>query len=228
MASAVESGKLEERWAKAKVGVMTNARWQNMESRLLRGYMGSASPTEEQRRMVSFVIFVYVPTFLEIRQKNLLLEGPRHFLAMINRIQNYCTQEEVELLKPVIQFNGYFAQLEVVLASMMGSQNPKERQESFGIISKLRKKENRSKRKTVRKVRNPQVNFQATRLSEMVDLKKAASSPPLFFKHNDEELRQFLQKPYSVNLPCTTIAVERGVKMTLTTEAATVVSARIQ
>ena len=91
-----------------------------------------------------------------------------------------------------------------------------------GIISKLRKKENRSKRKTVRKVRNPQVNFQATRLSEMVDLKKATSSPPLFFKHNDEELRQFLQKPYSVNLPCTTTAVERGVKMT--TEAATVVS----
>ena len=130
--------------------------------------------------MVSFVIFVYVPTFLEIRQRNLLLEGPRHFLAMINRIQNYCTQEEVELLKPVIQFNGYFAQLEVVLASMMGSQNPKERQEAFGIISKLRKKENRSKRKTVRKVWNPQVNFQATRLSEMVDLKKAASSPPLF------------------------------------------------
>ena len=202
MANAAESGRLEKRWAKAKAGVMTNARWQNTESQALRCYMGTASPTEEQKRMVSFVIFVYVPTFLEIRQKNLLLEGPRHFLAMIRRIQSYCTEEEIELLKPVIQFNGYFAQFEVVLASMMGSQDQKERQEAFDIISKLRKKEKRSKRKTVRKVKNPQVDLQATQLSEMVDLKKATSSPPLFFKYSDDELRQFVQEPYSVNLPC--------------------------
>ena len=172
--------------------------------------------------MVSFVIFAYVPTFLEIRQKNQLLDGPRHFLAMIYRIQNFCTQEEIELLKPVIQFNGYFAQHEVVLASMMGSQDQEERQTASDIISSLRKKEKRSKRKTVRKVKNSQVNLQASKLSEMVDVKKATSSPPLFFKYSDEELRQFLQEPYSVNLPCTTTAVERGVKMT--TEAATVVS----
>ena len=128
----------------------------------------------------------------------------------------------MELLRPHIQFNGYFGQLEVVLASLLGSSNKEERKEGLDIIIKLRKKERRSKRKTVRKVRNPPLNLMATKLTEMVDLEKAVSSPPTLFKFSDKELEQFLEKPYTEELPCTTTAVERGVK--LTTEAATMVS----
>ena len=80
----------------------------------------------------------------------------------------------------------------------------------------------RSKRKTVRKVRIPKLNLLATKLTEMVDLEKAVSSPPTLFTYSDKELEQFLEKPYTEELPCTTTAVERGVK--LTTEAATMVS----
>ena len=152
----------------------------------------------------------------------MLLEGPRHLLSIITRIQTYCTEEEMELLRPHIQFNGYFGQHEVVLASLLGSSNKEERKVGLDIIIKLRKKEKRSKRKTVRKVRIPQLNLLATKLTEMVDLEKAVSSPPTLFKFSDKELEQFLEKPYTEELPCTTTAVERGVK--LTTEAATMVS----
>ena len=86
-----------------------------------------------------------------------------------------------KLVAEGLQFNSYFAQHEVVLASTMGSQDQGERQEAFDIIASLRKKEKRSNRKTVRKVKNPQVNLHASKLSEMVNLKKATSSPPLFF-----------------------------------------------
>ena len=118
--------------------------------------------------------------------------------------------EHKKLVAEGLQFNSYFAQHEVVLASTMGSQDQGERQEAFDIIASLRKKEKRSNRKTVRKVKNPQVNLHASKLSEMVNLKKATSSPTLFFKYSDEELRQFLQ--------------ELGQGLKLTTEAATVVS----
>ena len=66
------------------------------------------------------------------------------------------------------------------------------------------------------------LNMQATRLSELVDVGKATSSPPLLFKYSVNELEVFREKPLTINLPCTTTAVERGVK--LTTEAATTAS----
>ena len=135
--------------------MITNGWWQNTESREHRVYMSSSSPSQAQKRMTSFIIHIYVPTFLEMRYKNLLLEGPRHLLSIITRIQTNCTEDEIELLRPHIQFNGYFGQLEVVLASLLGSSNKEERKEGLDIIIKLRKKEKRSKRKTVRKVRIP-------------------------------------------------------------------------
>ena len=94
--------------------------------------------------------------------------------------------------------------------------------QSNGIIIKLRKRKKRSKRKTVRKVIIPQLNLLASKLTEMVDLEKAASSPPTLLKYSDKELKQFLEKPYTEELPCTTTALERGVK--LTTEAATMIN----
>ena len=223
MAKAVESGHLEERWARSRAGAMTNARWQNTESRELRVYMSTASPSQAQRRMTSFIIFIYVPSFLEIRQRNLLLEGPRHLLNIITRLRTYCTLEEVELLTPYLQCNGYFGQHEVVLASLLASWDRDGRELAFNFIKQLRKKEQRYKKKTVRKVRSPQLNLEAIKLSELVDLREATTCPPILFQHSDQELEQFLEEPYSEpGLPCTTTAVERGVK--LTTEAATVAS----
>ena len=61
----------------------------------------------------------------------------------------------MELLRPHIQFNGYFGQHEVVLTSVLGSSNKEDRKEGLGIIIKLRKKEKRIEWKTVRKVRIP-------------------------------------------------------------------------
>ena len=227
MARAVESGHLEERWARCKAGVMTNVRWSNTQSRELRVYMSTASPSNAQRRMTSFIIYVCVPSFLEIRQKNLLLEGPRHLLAITTRVATYCTEEEVSLLRPFIQYNGYFAQHEVVLASLLASEEREQREVALEVMKKLQRKEERSKRKTVWKVKNPEINLAATKLSELVDLEKATSSPPILSKHTKEELEQFLEEPYSEpDLPCTTTAVERGVR--LTTEAATVVSGALE
>ena len=185
--------------------------------------MSTDSPTEAQRRMTSFIIHVYVPTFLEIRQRNLLEEGSRHLLSLITRVKDTCTQDEVNLLTPHIQFNGYCAQYELVLVSLLASQDRVERQLALDIIKQQRGKEKNYKRKTIRKVKNPQVNMAARSLSQMVDIHNAPSTPPILFHYSDQELAQFLQVPYSSsNLPCTTTAVERGVKMT--TEAATVVS----
>ena len=65
MARAVEAGKFKDRWANQKAMAMTNAGWMNTESRVLRVYMSTASPSEAQRRMCHFKVYVFVPTLLE-------------------------------------------------------------------------------------------------------------------------------------------------------------------
>ena len=166
------------------------------ESRELTVYMSTASPSQAQRRMTSFIIFIYVPSFLEIRHRNLLLERPRHLLTIITRVRTYSALENVELLTPYLQCNGYFGQHEVVLASLLASWDRDERELASNIIKQLKKKEQRYKRKTVRKVRNPQLNLEATKLSELVDLQEATTCPPILFQHSDQELEQFLEEPY--------------------------------
>ena len=111
--------------------------WHNTESRQLRVYVSTDSPTFAQRRLASFVVLIYVPTLLEIVQRNLVLEGPRHLLSLVMRIRLYCTEEEVNLLEPHLNFNGYFGQHEVVLASLLGSQDKDERSEALEIVKRV-------------------------------------------------------------------------------------------
>ena len=137
-------------------------------------------------------------------------------------VERFCTEEEVKLLEPHLNFNGYFGQIEVVLVSLLASQVKEERSNALEIVKSLRKKEKRSKRKTVRKVRNPKLNLEATKLEDLVDLNQASSSPPLLFNLTDDQLDLLKDEPLSVDLPCSTTAVERGVKEN--TAVATMVS----
>ena len=74
----------------------------------------------------------------------------------------------------------------------------------------------------MRKVRNPKLNLEATKLEDLVDLNQASSSPPLLFNLTDDQLDLLKDEPLSVDLPCSTTAVERGVKEN--TAVATMVS----
>ena len=96
-------------------------------------------------------------------------------------------------MRPHIKFNGQFGYHLVVIASLLGSNNQEERKEGIDIIIKQGKR----RKEDYQEGKNPT----ATKLTEMVDLLKAVSSPPTIFKYSDKELKQFLKKPYIEELP---------------------------
>ena len=54
----------------------------------------------------------------------------------------------------------------------------------------------------------------ATSVSSLADLSTAKTEPPLTMTLTQEELEGVVERPFKVNLPCHTVAVERGVKQT--------------
>ena len=81
---------------------MTHARWQNTKSRQLRVLCEHRLSNICSKK----VGILYVPTLLEIVQRNLVLEGPRHLLSLVMRIKLCCTKEEIEILKPCLNLTG--------------------------------------------------------------------------------------------------------------------------
>ena len=79
------------------------------------------------------MVLVYVPTLLDIVQRNLVLEGPRHLLSLVMRIKLYCTEGEVKLLEPHLNFNGYFGQHEVVLGSLLANRTRRKDQRPWQL-----------------------------------------------------------------------------------------------
>ena len=62
------------------------------------------------------------------------------------------------------------------------------------------------------------INFKAESLLELTNLSLLKTEPPLTIQMTDDQLNDILIHPLKLGLPSSTVAVERGVKMT--TEAA--------
>ena len=94
------------------------------------------------------------------------------------------------------------------------------------IIMDIRSKKKNNKafpaRKKIRPFKIPVINFEAKTVSQLSDLTKAESEPLFTRKLTSEELLLLQDTPFTVDLPCTTTAVERAVQ--ITTAAASVSS----
>ena len=66
----------------------------------------------------------------------------------------------------------------------------------------------------------PQLNFDAKTVYDLTDLAKNTLEPPVTVGMNNTQLEQILTHPLDLNLPISTMAVERGVKTV--TKASTV------
>ena len=69
------TGKLKARWADIKAGNCSNLCWTNPQSRAGRLWMSTHNPSAEQRLLMNHLVYVYIPTLIEIKMGNLLTLG---------------------------------------------------------------------------------------------------------------------------------------------------------
>ena len=61
---------------------------------------------------MSYIIYVFLPTYLDIKYLSGFEFGPVHFLAEIRRIRETCLVEERAVLDPIVSWNAFFAHQE--------------------------------------------------------------------------------------------------------------------
>ena len=214
MGRALMTGSLSKRWADMKAGTCSTVRWTNPQSRTARLYMSTSVPSFQLKRMCGFLVYGYIPTLVSVKMQNTMPRGPHHFLQMVMAVEDYCLEEEKDLLRPILQFNGYQAHPECALLGMLASDQVEERKSGVELILNTRKKKIAKPRgrKKIRKFKTPPINFQTRNLEELVDLSINKLEPPLTAQLTEEEVRAFIETPFSSTMPCSTTEVERGVQ----------------
>ena len=135
------TGVLVPRWAVKKSGNVTHARWTNTQSRVLRDYCSTTSPSFEMERIVGFIVHVYGPVLMTTHRDHRFRFGPYHLLMEIKAAKAYCTPKELEVVEPIIQFNGYMGHPENVLLALLCSPDKEERTIAVERIVDIREQE---------------------------------------------------------------------------------------
>ena len=108
IAEVVNTGQQSD-WTKKKSGNIHQARWINRQIRLLRVYISTPDPSYQMQRLVNYIIFVFLPTFLSIKHYSGFQFGPKHILQEVKAVAEHCTTKEREVLNLNINWNGFFS-----------------------------------------------------------------------------------------------------------------------
>ena len=186
-----------------------------MAARLLRVYIGSASPTAELISMVEFLMRHYIPMWYHIRANSTCTSGALNLMRSVELLRTLPTHLQ-DVIRPVVQRNAFWAHPEAVLLAMAADPDAAVRARAVSTIQQCRQKPHEG----VRPFRLPTINFAATHYTELLEWEKEpVTEPPLTTDLTDAELRGIISQPLHVAaFPVHTVAVERAVKVV--TEAA--------
>ena len=64
------------------------------------------------RRLVNYIIYVFFPTYMDVKYLSGFEFGPTHLLSEIRRIRENCLVEERAVLEAIVSWNTFFAHQE--------------------------------------------------------------------------------------------------------------------
>ena len=201
-----------------KIGPLVHSRFVTKETRLMRCYISEANPGEPLVRMVSFLIFVWLPVFIlaKCRQES-GFAGPNLLLMEVQLGREHMKKDEFEALMASVCWNGEFGHHENILLAMLCSSKESDRALAVQIISKIRNESVRAKDSAKMRPfgrREYEVSPNASQLSDLniLPISAAKTEPPYTKKLSDEELKSIVDSPLECCLPLTTVSAERAVK----------------
>ena len=217
LTEAILTGQLNK-FVTRKIGPLVHSRFVTKETRLMRCYISEVNPVEPLVRMVSFLVFVWLPVFTlaKCRQES-GFAGPDLLLMEIKLGRKHMKEDEFEALLASICWNGEFGHHENILLAMLCSSLKSERARAVQIISKIRsesaKVQDSAKLRPFGR-REYEVSPFASQLSDLnvLPISDAKTEPPYTQRLSDDELNSVLDVPLECCLPLTTVSAERAVK----------------
>lgn len=190
MAKSIDAGNISEKLSRQKPGKMHKARWITTMSRLLRVYVSVKDPSIVLRVLVQYIMKVYLPVLLAIKSKPSFVHGSRHLHLLVSLSKQYFGNKEYTTvyneIKNVVNNNGYFANSENILLSMITDEDKTIRKEVYDFIITARLTRSDNESSNVRYFEKPRnINFNANHYSQLIKLNfNNISEPPILKKFN--------------------------------------------
>ena len=179
-----------------EIGPVNHSRWLTTANRLLRlwvskhGLRGRCA--KNLKLIVEFIVGVYYPCWFNVKVNHSWIEGPRHVVFQLNCLKSQ-KQEVIDLVMPTVRRSAWYAHSEAILQTQLCSEDQEERTEAVGRILTIRGQGNEDTQIgdcSVRFRRTPNINPQATNLSELIDWSVDVFEPPLTCSLTRTELKK--------------------------------------
>lgn len=191
-------------------GKLNHARWLTKANRVLRLYMSKPTPSEALKKIVSFILNVYGPTWFHIKKNSSCQEGAKNFFFLLQLCQQL-PHEDKNIVLPVLQNNSYFCHPENILIAAIADNNVNIRQQAAQhiIIARQIAVDNVIRVFDKNKII---INFDADTYFNMIDWSNCdVTSPPLLSCLSNEDVNGD-QPVLFTQFPCHSQSVERVVK----------------
>ena len=213
---AITSGICDEALLHRNPGKLVMSRWLTLANRVLRLYIATEIPTNTLLVIANFVVKVYAPVWFSVKCKPSCKDGARHLWMLVNK-SRYLADDLKSIIDPVIQRNAYYAHPENLLLSMITDERKQVRELGFRRIMKAR--QNKQLQKKLRLMQPPNLNFNATDYTELIDWQTCKlTEPPLTMTISDDDLQTLITNADESafefpRFPSHTQAVERSIKV---------------
>ena len=220
---AIASGVVPADLAGRVAGPTNHSRWNTLAERLEQLYTVTPNPSDGFKKIVKYIVQVYVPGWFQIKCHAKFTFGPANLFHQMC-LTNSQPLEAQSVVKRVVQRNAFFADPGVLLCSMLESDQQEVRTKAVNIIKAARSKPPKPPRaKALRKIRKfkvPALNWSAEAWWEIIDWSQVqVAEPSILSRIGTDMLDQAVSNPITFpGFPCHSQSVERAVK--LVTEAA--------
>jgi hypothetical protein len=210
---------VDEGVLKLKPGPISHSRWQTTGNRFERLYVSKhkfkGKTKENLILIVTHAATLYFIRWFDIKCEPSFLSGPKHVLKEVCIVRDILPKKITDVIFKFVESGAWMAHSEVLLLSLICSQDEEERRFAINKILQIRGNVDVGSR-DVRDYHVPQLNWNAQKLVDLIDWEHPLRIPhePLLTCHlKNEELRQFLDRPFEVTkYPVHTQSVERCVK----------------
>ena len=198
---AIRDGHIDVNLKRKKMGPHNHARWLNLASRLCRIWCSnhrlSTMNTLKLKKIVQFVVAVYVPMWFEIKVKNKLIDGPSHILTQL-RLLRKLDDTIRDIVVPYIKSSAWNAHPEAILQAMLCSDDITARDFAVYRIMMIRGDDEYGDT-SVRNFKIPNINMDATELQDLIEWStEPVTEPLLTCALKDFELRDIIYSASNV------------------------------
>ena len=219
MIGAVASGTVPHSLQIMTIGPVDHSRWLTTANRFLdlwtRDHGLKGQDLVNLREICLFIIGVYYKQWFHIKRNHKLVDGPRHMLRQVQLVDKYCSAKVRTVVDQYVTRSSYFAHPELLLISLLASEDEEERRFGVKIIKEKIRKGSEQGCSLPRQFKAPPVNFKAVSLMTLIDWNTVRLTEPLITSTMTlEQLVTCLDTPLVVpnTWQCHSQSMERAIR----------------